>query len=220
VLAWLPPVEGGVRSRMATRFGGKTEGLSMRAVITVGLTAVLGAAVMAAPAPRSDERKGQQKAVEAVQRLGGQVMYDYQRPNPARPNVFDPKARPRDPKVFHRVVRVSLGDTRARDEDLKVLVNFPHLENLDLTGTRITGAGLAHLRGLKNLRVLSLWKTQVDDAGLKHIKGLTRMWLLILDQTKVTDAGLAHLKGMTGLQEWLGLTDTQARMPASSTWRG
>ena len=38
--------------------------------------------------------------------------------------------------------RVSLRDTKVTDDDLKILVKLPHLENLDLSHTRITGAGL------------------------------------------------------------------------------
>src|SRR5262245_47726823 len=150
----------------------------MRYVITVGLTSALVVAVIAVPAPPRDERKEQQEAVEAIRKLGGEVFYDYQRPNPDKPNVFDREAKPMDPEAFHRIVRVNLGDAKAADKDLKVLAKLSHLENLDLTNTRITGAGLVHLKDLKNLRVLCLWKTQVDDGGLKHVKGLTKMWLL------------------------------------------
>ena len=181
----------------------------MRSVLAVGLSAALIIAAGAAPIPPRDERKEQQAAIEMVKRLGGDVMYDYQRPKPDKPNQFDPEAKPRDPDAFHRVVRVGLRDTKATDDDLKALANLPFLENLDLTGTKVTGAGLAHLKGLKNMRVLCLWKTQVDDAGLEHIKGMTKMWQLILDETNVTDAGLVHLKGMTGMSDWLGLTNTQ-----------
>jgi hypothetical protein len=175
---------------------------------TVGLVVVLAAISVAAPIPKRDERKDQQIAVEAIRKLGGEVSYDYQRPNPDTPNVFDLDAKPKDPGAFHRVVRVSLRNTEATDDDIQILALLPQLENLDLTNTRVTGAGLAHLKGLKNLRVLGLWNTRVDDAGLEHIKGLTKMWQLILDGTKVTDSGLVHLKGMTGLEEWLGLTET------------
>jgi hypothetical protein len=172
-----------------------------------------------APIPTLDKRKEQQEAVEAIRRLGGEVFYDYQRPNPDEPNFFDPKARPKNPEVFHRVVRVSLRDSKATDDDLKIFAKLPHVENLDLTNTRITGAGLEHLKGLTNLRVLGLWKTRVDDAGLKHIKGLTKMWLLSLDGTNVTDAGLAYLKSMTGLEEWLGLADTASGCSLHAGWK-
>lgn len=149
---------------------------------------------MPAPIPLPTPREEQQAAVEAIEQLGGEVLYEYQRPNPAEPTLFDPEARPTLPDAFHRVVRVSLRETRATDDDLQILVQLPWLENLDLTATQIAGAGLAHLKALKDLRVLGLWKTQVDDAGLEHLTGLTRMRLLVLDDTQVTDAGVRKLR--------------------------
>jgi hypothetical protein len=86
---------------------------------------------------------------------------------------------------------------------------LPHLENLNLANTNITGSGLVHLEGLKNLRYLSLWNTPVDDVELESIKGLTKMYALVLDGTNVTDAGLAHIEGLANLEEWLGLANTQ-----------
>ncbi|MCE5229858.1 hypothetical protein LLG95_09710 [bacterium] len=158
---------------------------------------------------RAGREQAQKEAVAAVLALGGEVMYDFQRPNPNQPNVFDPNAVPGDPNAFHRVVRVGLRDTRVTDADLALLDKLPDVENLDLTNTSVTGAGLIHVRGLKKLAYLGLWNTQVDDEGLKNIQHLTKMWGLVLDNTKVTDAGMVHLKGLTNLTEWLGLTDTR-----------
>lgn len=41
--------------------------------------------------------------------------------------------------------------------------------------------------------------TKVTDAGLAHLKRLTKLETLYLHRTKVTDAGLVHLKGLTKL---------------------
>lgn len=181
-------------------------GAIMKFVLMFSALCVFAAAVRAVPVPVRDERKEQQEAIDAIKRLGGKVLYDYQR---LKLNHFNLAAKPKDPKAFHRVVSVSLRNTKTTDNDLKQLAKLPRLEMLDLTNTRITGAGLAHLKGLNNLRVLSLWKTRVDDSGLDNLKGLTKMRQLVLDETKVTDGGLVHLKGMTELEEWLGLTDTK-----------
>ena len=42
--------------------------------------------------------------------------------------------------------------------------------------------------------------TKVTDAGLEHLKGLTDLQTLELLHTKVTDAGLEHLEGLTRLR--------------------
>jgi Leucine Rich repeat len=164
--------------------------------------------VSAAPALRPTEREDQEAAVAAVKRLGGTVMYDYQRPDPTKPKVFDPKARPKDPDGFHRVILVSLRDTKASDDDLKALAKLPAVENLDLSNTPVSGAGLAQLRELRALRHLYLSNTRMDDAGLEHLAGLTKLQSLLLDGTRVTDRGIKHLAGLTDLDEWLGLDGT------------
>src|SRR5881409_1997526 len=107
----------------------------MRGLIAFGLALAVTAWAAAAPVPKADERKQQQEAVEAIRRLGGEVFFDYQRPNPDKPNVFDPEAKPKDPDGFHWVVMVSLRDTKVTDGDLAHLKKLPYLENLDLTNT-------------------------------------------------------------------------------------
>ena len=183
----------------------------MRGAIALGLTFVLIDAASAAPVPKRDEAKEQEQAVGAVLKLGGHVHYDYQLVKTGRNGriAVDPKAEPQKPSAFHRVVYVSLRETKVIDDDLRVLNLLPKLVGVDLTKTSITGAGLEHLKGLKELQSLHLWNTTVDDDGLEHIKGLTKMGSLILDGTKVTDVGLIHLKDMTELEEWLGLSGTK-----------
>src|SRR5258706_3261845 len=46
---------------------------------------------------------------------------------------------------------------------------------LNLAGTGVTDAGLAHIAGLKNLRRLNLENTGITDAGLAHLKGLAEL---------------------------------------------
>ncbi|MBY0231361.1 MAG: hypothetical protein K2W96_18920 [Gemmataceae bacterium] len=179
----------------------------MRPVVVFVLLS-LPASSVGAPDPKAAERADQQKAVERVKELGGHIYHDYQRVPTPKPNTFDPALRPEDPKAFHRVILVHLWDTKATDEDLKLIGKLPHLEILDLTGTQVTSAGLAHLGKLKKLRVLSLMRTKVDDAGLAHVKRHADLWLLFLGKTAVTDAGLVHLKHLAKLEDWLDLSDT------------
>jgi len=39
----------------------------------------------------------QDAAVAAIERLGGKVMYEYQRSGPVGSKLYDPKARPKNP---------------------------------------------------------------------------------------------------------------------------
>ena len=48
------------------------------------------------------------------------------------------------------------------------------LSFLDLDGTRVSDAGLAHLQGLTKLSRLNLGGTRVSDAGLVHLEKLDR----------------------------------------------
>ncbi len=59
---------------------------------------------------------------------------------------------------------------RIRLVRLDVIAGFPKLESLELHQTRVTDAGLVHLRGLKNLRKLSLRHTAVTPQAVDEWK--------------------------------------------------
>ena len=63
-------------------------------------------------------------------------------------------------------------------------------DEVDLTSSKITDAGLKELKGLKNLQWLDLTYTQITDAGLKDLKELKALDSLVLHATQITDAGL------------------------------
>jgi hypothetical protein len=73
------------------------------------------------------------------------------------------------------------------------LEQLPDLGMLDLTGTRVSDAGLAHIQSLSQLKVLDLSGTKVSDAGLERLRGLG-LSMLWLRQTEVTDEGVSKLK--------------------------
>ena len=68
------------------------------------------------------------------------------------------------------------------------------LQKLNLQGTRVTDAGLAHLARMPRLEFLDLRDTQVTDAGLAHLSALERLRSLRLGQTKVTTSGIEALQ--------------------------
>ena len=92
------------------------------------------------------------------------------------------------------------------------------LGSLDLDGTKVTDAGLAHLVGLKKLCIADLNDTRVTDAGLAHLAGLKELRSLNL-----RDRG--HRRRACppgGAQEIpsLGSLETGSPTPGSPTWRG
>src|SRR5262249_54974808 len=117
---------------------------------------------------RADE--GEDKAVKAIEKLGGSITRDEKT-----------KGKP--------IVGVDLGDTTVTDPGLKELAGLKQLQTLYL-GTKVTDAGLKHLAGLKQLHSLYLSDTRVTNAGLKHLAGLKQIQRLGLWGTGVTEAGL------------------------------
>ena len=89
---------------------------------------------------------------------------------------------------------------RATNDSLRALSVFDKLQTLFLTGTKVTDAGLVHLKGLTNLSRLGLESTQITDAGLTHLGRLPKLHSLNLYGTNLTDAALVHLVGLKKLQ--------------------
>lgn len=81
------------------------------------------------------------------------------------------------------------------DASLESLLGWERLGTLDLTGTTVTGAGLAPLRSARNLTFLNLTSCpKVDDAAIPILKEMSTLREVFLSQTGVTDAGVADLK--------------------------
>jgi hypothetical protein len=76
----------------------------------------------------------------------------------------------------------------------KVIQWSTSLQNLDLSGTEVTDAGLAYLRTLPGLRVLELNNTAVSDAGLEQLKGVTSLRFLSVKGTHVGAVGARSLR--------------------------
>jgi actin-like ATPase involved in cell morphogenesis len=104
------------------------------------------------------------------------------------------KVEIRHGEVYHLAV-----DTSAKDRHISMLTKLdalPGFQGLSLSGcSRITDAGLDHLRGLAALQELNLSGcTRVTDVGLTHLRGHLELRSLDLSHCdRVTDAGIAHL---------------------------
>jgi hypothetical protein len=80
--------------------------------------------------------------------------------------------------------------------DLSPLSTFrpDDLQYLQLSGTRVSNAGLAHFRHLTGLKVLWLYDTPISDAGLVHLRGLTGLRVLNLRSTLTSTAAVDILQ--------------------------
>ncbi|HEV2969088.1 MAG TPA: hypothetical protein VGY55_03800 [Pirellulales bacterium] len=178
---------------------------------------------------RNVERKRRDReAVDAIVKLGGSVVYDYQIDRSGKPI---PGAEPPGPdwlrkllgeNLFSEVALVSLDGTKVTDAGLVYLRDLTQLETLYLISNNVTDEGLVNLEELRQLKELNLSGTRVGDAGLVHLKGLTRLKKLWLVVTHVTDAGLIHLNGLNQLQDlelggttvtYAGVNDLQKALP-------
>ena len=137
-----------------------------------------------------------EKAVAEIEELGGLVIYknEQQRPATWLEDLFDDPGGPDDPVEVLNVAEVDLGDTKITDAGLEHLRELPQLQSLNLSDTKITDAGLKHLQGLGNIRTLNLRSTAVTDAGLKHLQKLAKLSFLRLDDANVTDEGVKELQ--------------------------
>ncbi len=90
-----------------------------------------------------------------VEKLGGKVVYDQDRPP-------------------HRVIAVDLSSTKVADSDMaalsKSLKRLPELKSLDLSKTGLTDVGFSHLYGLTGLSLLKVARTKITGIGLAELR--------------------------------------------------
>jgi Leucine-rich repeat (LRR) protein len=86
------------------------------------------------------------------------------------------------------------------DNDLEMIASMTGLQDLNLSGTRITDLGIGRLKTLRELRSLDLSRTAVTASGLKELVGLTKLERLSLwKASRINDAGAPVLTQMKGL---------------------
>lgn len=144
-----------------------------------------------------------------------------------------------EPDLLHHlrrlpIRRLDLALTPVTDEDLQPLRGL-ELVDLDLTGTRITGASASLLASFP-LETLRLASTGVDDAAVEEIRDLS-LKRLDLSATRITDAAASAIGSMRSLEfldlsrtsigdetleqiarlpdlEWVGLSETRSSREA------
>jgi hypothetical protein len=170
---------------------------SLRSLLIFTLICAIACAWLA---HRMERKRREREAVEAIVKLRGLVLYDFQMVKGGAPPGPDWLRSLLGENFFSDVTMAGMYGTNLTDTDMANVEAWPRLRDLNLVATRITDAGLVHLKGLTELRSLSLAVTNVSDAGLENLEGLPQLGILNLYQTKVTDAGLVHLKRMTQLK--------------------
>jgi serine/threonine protein kinase len=102
-------------------------------------------------------------------------------------------------RVFNALRVLDLWGTKVGDAGLAHFKDCKNLRWLKLRGTQVTDSGLTHFKDYKNLIELDVSATQVGDTGMAHLKDCQNLTGLVLVETHVTDAGLSLLKGHTSL---------------------
>jgi Leucine Rich repeat len=160
--------------------------------------------------------RSQREAVDAVERAGGWIYYDYMKENspnrrPYGPTWLNKLVGPDSLFLFSDVVEVRfLGlpkdDEPVDDSLMPYLALFSRLERLDLGDTHhVTGLGLRHIRGLTKLEVLEFPLRSQSDADLSSLANLKKLRVLRFDtggnSNAIGDVGLRNLAGLTELEE-------------------
>ena len=87
------------------------------------------------------------------------------------------------------------------DAGLSQLSGLTELQDLDLSCSGWTGAGLVHLARMQKLEWLRLGSTPLRDEHLEALSGLTKLAELSLTGDRLSDLGISHLAPLTGLKQ-------------------
>lgn len=152
------------------------------------------------PVQRPNLKQRQKAAKVRIEELGGEVTpYDK---TTVAVTLWKTKATDKDLEMLkcYDLVALGLTGTKITDAGLVHIKDMKRLGDLELTDTKVTDAGLVHLTKLGNLGILSLYGTKVTDVGLQHLKPLKSLYLLGLSHTAVTDKGLVHLSELPSIR--------------------
>ena len=139
----------------------------------------------------------ERKHIQYVERIGGSV-----RRRPIIPfevyNLLPQQFRRYIPEGS--VMIVSISRDSVTDEEIEPISEyFPHLQCLDLSGTRITDEILKPISKYPRLEALFLGETQVTDEGIKFLSQSRSLTQVSLNSTKITDASIVYLSQMKQL---------------------
>ena len=190
----------------------------------VGVVAVLALTTFALKYREERRLRPQHEAAAEIARLGGNVQFigdRYFAANLQRVEAGD--AAMEQVAAFHQLEQLDAERSPVTDNGLRHVASLRAMHFLTLTDTRVTGAGLAHLRDMTELESLrsanggdGRWSRTpagdepapvpdfVRDAGDRrraaHLEDLPVLLWLSVSATEVTDAGLGRLTNLQSLR--------------------
>ena len=96
--------------------------------------------------------------------------------------------------IGNQVVSIDMGNSQVKDDDLKNLKQFPHVQKLHLQNIAIGDEGVKHLKDLRFLDVLNLSGTKVSAKTLDEVSGWKNLKKLYLYNTAVSKKSVTSLK--------------------------
>lgn len=102
-------------------------------------------------------------------------------------------------RYFPRLRELCLRDCKISDQGLETISELK-LVGLNLGGTKVTDAGLAHLSCMKTLRQLNLFQTNITGKGLSELSNIKGLRTLIISETPITGDSLVHLRSNAALE--------------------
>jgi uncharacterized membrane protein len=89
--------------------------------------------------------------------------------------------------VSKQVVSLDIGNSNVKDEDLKNLKQFPHLQKLHLQNIAIGDEGVKYLKDLRYLDVINISGTKVSSKTLEEVTGWKNLKKLYIYNTAVSE---------------------------------
>jgi len=96
--------------------------------------------------------------------------------------------------IGNQVVSIDMGNSQVKDDDLKYLKQFPHLQKLHLQNIAIGDEGVKHLKDLRFLNVLNLSGTRVSAKTLDEVSSWENLKKLYLYNMAVSEQSVTSLK--------------------------
>jgi Leucine-rich repeat (LRR) protein len=153
------------------------------------------------------QAKRQREAINAIQKLGGSVHYDYEE---TAPRTVSSSGKAWEPEwllkllgedFFHKPVNLTLFGSPKDEGWVKAVNNLPSLKTLLMSGGNVSDETLENLAELPNLEELHASSSSVSDTGLRNLKKFPNLRWLVIHYAKVTDSGLVHVQNLRHLEE-------------------